>query len=644
MKAPLQGDFSLMMLEPLEQRIAPAGVAVSGVSLKFADTTVVPGEAGSVTFTIENTDAAAAYSGKATIRILLSTDTVFGNDFILETLQNVPIKLAADGKLKKTVKFSVCPLELKGVSVPTDGTDYHILVQVLPSGASAGLGASPNTLEYVYQFGDVGNRKGVTLKGLDESGEFYTIGLKGGGTGSVTVGANPMISFTGMTAKSIASSSLLSTPLHDSINRISADAAMKSILFPGASVTGDISLNGGIETLLLGNTGGTGADLVIGGSKPVKSITLGQVKDLNINAAAGITTLQAIDWEAVGADTITAPFLTNLKALGAPKAFIEGDFAASLNLSGSGAPKDVTLSKAEIAGSLTGGTWDINGVNSKTLKIVAEAAGGWKLDAEGSVKDVLLKGSKTVPGLLVGDKSDDGFTLRAKTFGSVVATGAIDAKIVATGADAKTKIAIGDLVTPSFNGAVVEAATGGIKRLTAGEWINGGKLKANWLETLDCDGKNAGKSSDFTAAVEVAGEVSGSLAFGVKTVSVDGALRGSTWEVPNGIQGLVANSFIDTKINAGKISVLQNGLKKGKGDGAVFQNSTVNAESISLIRVSNVDESNTGSVFGVGAGNFVEYQRFKDGVRVAGFGTSTTGAGVAETVGKYQFKVGGPIA
>lgn len=360
------------VLEELEPRIAPASdLVVAGiVPILPEGGPLVPGDAGTIVFTIANQASAPSAgqgehendaNGNTGFHVYLSADqTLDSSDWLVGKAQSISVKLAP-GQTSKPIKAKIeMPLLDLGGNSPAAG-EYYFLIEadsgerINESNEFNNIGRTEETFSYQFQFGNVGERKGVTLEGTD-----FKLTLKGGGMGEVTRGADVNIALTGVSAKSTAGGSFLGHELHD----ITADAAMKGIVFPGAFVTGDVSLPGGIQTLFLGNTGGAGSKIEIGGG-PVKQITLGRVSDLDITAEGGIQTLQVIDWHSVSGDIITADFITNLKAMGAPKQNIAANFDADLNLSGDGAPKGMVLGAATIPGAISGGDWSITGLAGK---------------------------------------------------------------------------------------------------------------------------------------------------------------------------------------------------------------------------------------------------------------------------------------
>lgn len=645
-----QNDPPLFVLETLEPRIAPAGDLIATViSVKLPNFTV-PGDAGTITFEIKNIAPALADKadksnhaiGTTGLHINLSADGVSTTFEEIGKVQNVKFNLAPGASKKFTGKFIMPELYLMN-TFPAEG-DYFIQVEadsghrIFESNEGNNFASSEQAFPFVFQFGDVGSRKGVTLKGYDQNFNPFALKMTGGGSGDVTPGANVDIALTGTTAKS----ALSGTMVGSSLRNISADGPMKSITLPGAFVKGDVTLLGGIETLFLADTGGSGADITIGGSKPVKSITLGQVSDLNISAPSGITTLQVIDWDAVGTDTITAPFITNLKSLGAPKVGINGDFEASLNLSGEGAPKKVVLGNATIAGALLGGTWDINGGASSTSgDIAAEAASGWKLDAEGSVGSLIFPGSKDLPGSLIGDKSDAGFTVRASSFKGILAADDIDAKIVASGLVEKTGLAIGSILAETVNGAVVEAAAGGIGSLKLGEWLNGGSVTTKWLGEVSTDRKIA--SGDFSANLTTT-DARGSKEISIEDVSIGGTLKSSTWSIFKDVSIFHTAAIENSQVTVGKDVLLLVVGGKGVTDVA-FKNSNINVSGHTFTAVvTNVDPSSSGSTFGLTTATIKSYTRYEAGkpkpvVKVPDVNPEFTGVGDSNDPGKYRLTI-----
>lgn len=634
-RTPLNPSFP-SFVETLEDRIAPAADLIATIiSIEMPDV-AVPGDTGTVKFEIKNIASMPTSGnlrandavGTTGLHVYLSADTS-GDQFTDEIIgkkQNVKFNLAPQKSVTHSVNFTMPALNLDGSS--PDAGEYFIVVEADSGGrineSSEGNndGATAETITYAFNFGDVGTRKGVALKGIDQGDKPFSLNLKGGGLGEVfRDGSDIDISFTGTTDKSAASSDMVGGTFHD----ISAGSALKSLTFAGAYVTGDVMLSGGIETLFLGNTGGPDSTMSIGGSKAVKTLTLGRVSDLDITAPSGIAALNVIDWNAPDTDTITAPYILALKTLGASKAGIAGDFDASLKLGKTG-PNGLGLGKGMITGSLLGGTWDVEG---HIQSIAAVSGDGWKLDADGIVGTLAIAGAKSLPGSLTGDKSEAGFTLKANSFGEITITGELNGKIVTTGADGNNR-SIGNFLAKSIiGGSVIDASSGTIGKFETGQWLGGGKLSGKAVDSLVTNKKFG--SGDFEADLSVTQESFPKPS----SIVIAGALRDATWEMRDVGTLKLARLFNSNVDVIGDVDKL---LLGNPTDQPAFENSTVNASGITLVNIWNVNESEAGGYTLLRAESVERYVRYA-GKSIAYAESDPDEDGIVDAVGNYEFEL-----
>lgn len=641
MKATLPVEPRPQFLETLEDRIAPVGDLVgafTGFTTPGGGDTLVPGESLTVKFAVKNIGAADSsgandVEGGGGVHFYLSLDNDYdsGVDYEIAAVGPLYFNVKPGGTKTISAKLDLAPFQVGTTTNLAPGT-YYVIARVDPQNFLPETNDTNNTtvseftFNYANEFGAVGNRTGVKLTGYGDDGSKFTLALPGGGTGIITSGAEVDINIYNTTAKTTLSSKLVAD-----IRNISA-SQMKSVILPGVSVHGDAEFSGGVQTLFLADIGGANSDLILGGV--AKQVTLGRVNDLNITAG-GIGTLAVIDWNTDNTDTILAQYITNLKVLGASKAGIAGDFEPSISLSGTTSPKGVTLSEVSIAGNITGGTWRIDQGN--VGDITAESAQAWKLNVvAGLVSDVIMTGGD-LPGFLAGDKSGGGYTMRATSFDKIVVNGDIDAKIVATGADTKD-FAIDSIIADSVRGAVVQTTQGGIGVIDIDEWVTDGSITSKWIGTIKTNNKVS--SGDFEPDVTITGAKP--RGYGLLNAGILGTVRNASWLVFGDALRFSALGMEGSTVNiGGGIETLFVGSTK---PGYSFKSSNINVgNTAGFVAIGDVDESNTGSTYGLTVGAITHYERLVDGKKDVSLTSSRTEAlsGQIDQVGKYRALVEG---
>lgn len=127
-------------------------------------------------------------------------------------------------------------------------------------------------------------------------------------------------------------------------------------------LTGSIVVFGGLSTLTIGGVA-RDADVLIENAPTVGTrFNFARVEDTSITTDGPITVLRATDWQSVqgGAMRISATSINALNITGDRRNGLDGDFAASITLSGAADPL-LTLGRAKISGSLLISDWNIGG-------------------------------------------------------------------------------------------------------------------------------------------------------------------------------------------------------------------------------------------------------------------------------------------
>jgi len=374
-------------------------------------------------------------------------------------------------------------------------------------------------------------------------GRMLTLGIVGGGTltvvpdesgdadvASITVD-DPTLR-TRVTARTIGGAV--------AVAEVTSIGSLSAITAPGVTLTGDLTVLGALNTLVLGDVGGAEraeqAIRISGASSNPRagvSITLGSVADLRIHSDMPIKSLTAVEWsddetewdggedwadsEYSEVDAVIAPSLGKL-TVRPPKGRADGgDFQADLDLNSEYTATTTTvLGSARIAGTLDEAVWLVTDGDTGHIA-VSEAADDWTLDVDGSVKSVAATG-------------DLGGELTADFFGAVAAGGAITADITATSRDNKGR-SLGLLKADAVDDIELDVQ-GRIQTIHVGQWTGGSILADAIGAVIAKPGKGSAAAGEFSpdmtvtgpvGAMNIRGDATGSwAATAIKSVAVGG--------------------------------------------------------------------------------------------------------------------------
>ena len=148
------------------------------------------------------------------------------------------------------------------------------------------------------------------------------------------------------------------------VNSIEVNGPLGQFIAPVLDLLGSAKFEG-ISKIVLGNMQD---DHLLEIGEPFNpnegvTIVLDRVANADIISLSPIKELIVTEWidDDGDPDLITAPWIGKITVKGDSKRNIAGDFMASIQLSGVGAPKGVTLGAVSIAGDLTGSDWNITG-------------------------------------------------------------------------------------------------------------------------------------------------------------------------------------------------------------------------------------------------------------------------------------------
>ncbi|MFW6153979.1 MAG: peptidylprolyl isomerase [Planctomycetota bacterium] len=174
-----------------------------------------------------------------------------------------------------------------------------------------------------------------------------------------------------------------------------------SIIAPTATVTGDVTIEGSIVRLTLGDVNGDGEQLMridgpeVLGPRDRAWLTLGRVNDLSLDTAMPVARLQVVDWiddETDAPDVVTAPSVGRLIATGSRQA--AGYFQADVVLNEDGTAVDTRLlGAARIAGGVTESDWTLYGTHGPIRVGVPNPA--WTPTVDQSLRETTVYGRRT---------------------------------------------------------------------------------------------------------------------------------------------------------------------------------------------------------------------------------------------------------
>jgi hypothetical protein len=317
----------------------------------------------------------------------------------------------------------------------------------------------------------------ATIKGA-ASGDWM---LTAGNTGIINVGSTAG-GFTLGAAGLVAGVNVARDLLGDLTANKFTSIVAKGNLGAGIHVTGDPARQ---DTTIGTLTAGTICNLALDIAGSIGTMTAGVVTDVSLTLSGGVTTMTVTEWNNADglADRIKAGWIGTMKTLkNAKLPAVLGDFEASLDLTGVGAPAGKTLGTATIAGSVT----STNSDASRLIWNVAGQAGAVTIG--GAVNALTAHASKSMTSFQAGAVTDAQLT--------------------------------------------VDDALGSAKALC---W-NAGKIEADSIGTLAVTGRLAAGAvpaiaGDFGANLTVKGLKSAATAAVLGTATIAHDVTGGTWSI-----------------------------------------------------------------------------------------------------------------
>lgn len=413
-----------------------------------------------------------------------------------------------------------------------------------------------------------------------------------------------------------------------SLKSISGKAARLAGDLEVGGLLGSLTLgNVGPDCRIDINTG-----LAPAGPRDTVALALGRVADTAVDThGQPIRSLTAVEWlngEGSGIEQIAAPSLGKLTIKGDRRAERDGHFQATLVLDGSDGAK-LTLGRAKIAGAVDGPAWDIAGavgaiaiaggaadwtlhsstdglsgvkslalgpadhvvidVNGPVGAIRAAAWAGGRIEAD-TVKSLKVPGNRQVglDGNFSADLSLRGDPTAKQTLGGAKVAGTVGGGTWRIDGNAGKIAILGAGTGWALQGGGPEG-TGlrCVKSLTLGEadgctvklddvlsslkatrWTGGG-IDADRLDALKITGdKRSGVPGDFTGQLTLRGENVPPRKAALKSASIAGDLRDSTWRVGGEVGKVKVGGWVRASDLCAAGSVA--GLVLGGADGGDF--------------------------------------------------------------------------
>lgn len=472
---------------------------------------VVPGDSFNAGILVKNFGPLAA-NGLVTIEFYASTNSTFDtSDVLMARYANEPIFLSANG-INSEGNFA----DLVRVPAGLEPGQYFILVRILPNSQvndtnqSNNIAITDTAMNVTWRFGDFAGRNDVRLT-LPDGDKLVDFIWAGAGFGTVTKNQDGSFDIvtSGTTADTDISVDVRNGNRLTTIRNVTVNGSLDELWLARATFTGTIHVNGTVRRIdtanvvgSLSSAAGSGALIRIDGQTVETTFSFGQVSNLSIQTASGITALSTSGkWSDNDAnpDLISAPFLRSLN--------IAGNFAAGIRLTASsatgGAP---TLGDVQINGQAGTNAWVIAGgaaeiaVASTALTFSASFAGTvntfrtTSLDLRGTLaaakfnsiqvartvsKATILAGANLgADGRLGGaDANADAFTfgqilglqVASKVVNSLIAAGLDPVDGVLNNGNDKIKGGNGS----KFGPIVIGGPTSANARFFAGKFVNG---------------------------------------------------------------------------------------------------------------------------------------------------------------------------
>lgn len=404
---------------PAQHNAAEVSVQVTSVALPSV---VVPGDKGTISFTLTN-NGSAAVSGHLNVQLYASASGSIDSNavqFSIPALNAKSINLKPGHSIKVTTKFIV-PVTLSAGS-------YDLIVRGVPgagltSSQVFGGAVTSSLIDLVSEFGTVGNRKNVTLVHQNVDGSQTLYSLTGPGTGTLDV------SSTGVTLDKTTGASQLKIVTRGgsklvSISTLTVNGSLGKFIAPNTANLTSVNVSGAVGQMTVGSI--TGGSVQVGSAS---KLTLGTLSNSSVTSKGAIGSLSVNTWTGSTTMTLAATSIGNLSS--------KGEFDPTVSLHGAGE----TLRSANIGGAVNTAQWAVHG----------------------SIGSVFIKGACSDMGIFAGTDfgpdnarggSDD--TFAAGSIGALVIGGNVTGSLFAAGlgSDGATLIPGSSITVINIKGTV----------------------------------------------------------------------------------------------------------------------------------------------------------------------------------------------
>lgn len=450
--------FGLEQLEPRQLLSADLGISLSDELPEF----LVPGQRVEVDTLLFNSGE-SNFSGQATIQYFASRDDELGEgDTLLATVRRSG-RIAAGSEAEFTDRF-VLPQTLGAGS-------YVLFARVTAPGDADDSNNTDSTDEpvsLILAFGTSESFRVPSITFTTADGTLVTARITGPGFGVFTTDDDDegglSLSLEGTDARTSVTITTARGANRLVLDSVEIDGSIRSFTARTTTVDGGMSVAGAAADISLAAL--TNGELEIGGGGTGLRLAITTIANASIESGTGIASFTGTSWTA-GDDeddaSLTAPWIGTLN--------FRGNFAASLELSGLGAPRALVLNTATIGGALTDATWQIGGLfgsitaGSMTEAFIEAAAGGRSITVNRGNADaaIFINGGLNV------------FDVRGTFNGLFAADGAVNTlnagALGGAGEDEGALVtASGAIRTVNIRGSVVDSilAAGGFNAITIG--------------------------------------------------------------------------------------------------------------------------------------------------------------------------------
>jgi len=522
---------------------------------------IVPGEKFVLPVQVQNLSS-ISLTDRVEVTLYASSDTTLDEDDI--TLGSLTQQIRLAQNQQATYKVSAT------FPVGMDFGSYYLIAKVDALANTNDANEDNNTAvsddaqDVLPIFGHLEGRSANVALSIPASDGFQVYTITGPGWGMINEdGTLEVFDTTSKSKVRVTTSGEVDSP---TLSDVTVYGTVGSFLAPGIAETGDVSIEGGIATLTLGDVGSdTQLNITIGQSTIKGTITLGDVTDVSLTTESPLSQLHVASWSDSDddVDTVTADAIGRLAVDGDMGAsvyansiqtyYIQGQLIGDLSvgdLSNLQADQDVeaqvtvdnNVGHVTIHGDLSGQV-SVGGNLSQAL--VGGLSGG--LDVQGSLTTLVvngdlsgevsvsmdLKSARVIGGDLTGSLS------ALQTLGTLLVSSAGDLGGAVTGT-VEAGARIGQLTTTAAGDGLIQSPQ--ISKMVLGGGF-GGTITA--VSTPDMPAPKQGRYGLGTVSI-TGGDLSGSIeADTISSLSVSG----------NMTAGMVVNGDQVNKPSLGTLKV-----------------------------------------------------------------------------------------